>query len=86
MYKRLLIVIVLLLFIASIIGYFNSRQTIECWWGTLYPTLSFVSFKDDTETTEVSKISSIDKEYVYIPTEKPIKFKLAIIEFLNKYF
>ncbi len=86
--------IILSLFIIGLIifgvRYYNSHKTIECWWGVVYPTLSYVGFEDkDEEDNYQSKVSS--SETHYLPTikeekEEPIKVKIAIIEWLNSIF
>lgn len=84
--------IILSLFIIGLIifgvRYYNSHKTVECWWGVMYPTLSYVGFEDEENDYE-SKVSS--SEIHYIPTikeekEEPVKVKIAIIEWLNSIF
>ena len=45
--KKILIGILGLCIIVFGVWYYNSQKTVECWWGVLYPPLSFVGFEDD---------------------------------------
>lgn len=92
MFKRILkkIALGLTAILSIVIGFniYNSFKTVECWWGTLYPTLSFVAIEDEEREQEVGKVSSIDEKY--FPTiekeEEPIKFKIAIWEWIKDLF
>ena len=82
------IIIALIIFFTVFIGleFYNSRKTIECWWGVAYPTLSFIAFEDEDEDT--ARISSLNSDYIYVKEyeEKPVKIKIAIVEWFKKYF
>lgn len=94
MKKLLIIGLLMLILVIGAVWYYNSHKTIECWWGVMYPTLSYVAIEDDDGQSKTAdkgtQISSLEPNYVGYSTEKtqeePIKFKLAIIEFFNKYF
>ena len=74
------IVIFLSLFIIVLLSwnfYQQKTKTVECWWGIMYPSLSFIGFEDNT------KISSADEDYIY--TSNKVKMKFAIVEWLKGY-
>lgn len=78
------LIIFTILFIILLFGinlYKKKTETIECWWGVMYPTLSYVGFEDIDET----KISSVDTNYIYIGDNK-VKYKFAIVEWLENLF
>ena len=81
MFKK--IIFVLLIFILVIIGvrYYNSQKTVECWWGVMYPSLSFIAFEEEDENEE--KISSLDTNFTYTKKEEPVKVKIGIIEWIK---
>lgn len=87
MIKKLIIIglIILLLFLG--IWYYNSQKTVECWWGVMYPSLSFIAIEDE-EDYRTSQISTLDKNFIgkISNEEEPIKFGFAIIKFFDKYF
>lgn len=74
------IVIFLSLFIIVLLSwnfYQQQTKTVECWWGVMYPSLSFIGFEDNT------KVSSTDEDYIY--TDNKVKMKFAIVEWLKGY-
>lgn len=80
--KRLLIaLIVFIIFIIGIFFYNYKTATVECWWGVLYPNLSYVAFEEDNST----QISSADKDYIYVK-EEPVHIKIAILEWFKEKF
>ena len=81
--KKILIGILGLCIIIFGVWYYNSQKSVECWWGVLYPPLSFVGFEEDN--TQRAEISSLDKDYFYIQKEEPIKFKFAIVEWFEEF-
>lgn len=90
MFKRIFkkIAISLTAILSVVIGFniYNSFKTVECWWGTLYPSLSFVAI-EDKEEQEVGKVSSLDENYFpIIEKEEPVKFKIAIWEWIKEIF
>lgn len=86
MIKKIILVISIAFIIVFGFKTYNSSKTVECWWGTLYPSLSFVAFEDEAELE--SKISTLDTHYLpnNIKEEKPIKYKFAIIEWFKEIF
>lgn len=83
MSKKIVIILLAILFII-IINFYNSQRTVECWWGTVYPSLSFIAIEDEEEK-DTGKISSLNNNYFYL-NEEPIKIKIAIVEWFKKYF
>ena len=82
MFKKIILILVLSLVIFIGISYYNSRKTVECWWGVVYPSLSFIAIEDEDET----KISALDTNYYYIDEEESVKIKIAILEWFKKHF
>ena len=90
MVKRILIVLLLLSLIIGIFYYFNSQKTVDCWWGILYPSLSYIPIQtenDEDSTIGLGAISLTDNDYYFTSEteEKPFKIGFAIVEFFNKY-
>ena len=81
--KKLIISLIIVGLIFMGIGIFKSKETTECWWGVLYPSLSYVGFEDETSATQ---ISSVDSNYIYVKEEEPVKIKIAIVEWFKKIF
>lgn len=85
MFKKIILILILGLVIFIGISYYNSRKTVECWWGVVYPSLSFIAIEDEDE--DETKISALDTNYYYInKEEEPIKIKIAILEWFKKHF
>lgn len=84
MIKKIILSLIVLILIVIGIKYYNSRKTVECWWGVAYPTLSFIAFEDEEDTSK--QISSTDENFMYVQKEEPIKVKIAILEWFKKIF
>lgn len=84
MFKKIIFILLLSLIIFIGLDFYNSQQTVECWWGTVYPSLSFIAIEDEEEK-DTGKISSLNNNYFYL-NEEPIKIKIAIVEWFKKYF
>lgn len=85
MFKKIILILILGLVIFIGISYYSSRKTVECWWGVVYPSLSFITIEDEDE--DETKISALDTNYYYInKEEEPIKIKIAILEWFKKHF
>lgn len=84
MIKKVILSLIVLILIIIGIRYYNSRKTVECWWGVAYPTLSFIAFEDEEDTSK--QISSTDENFMYIQKEEPVKVKIAILEWFKKIF
>lgn len=80
MKKFIICFLIAILLVIGICFFKYKTEAIECWWGVMYPSLSYIAFED--EDTSVAKISSSDKDYLYIPDTK-IKTKIFIIEWLK---
>ena len=51
------IVIFLSLFIIVLLSwnfYQQKTKTVECWWGVIYPSLSFIGFEDNTKVSSTA--------------------------------
>lgn len=83
-------IVCFLIFILIVLGVelFKSQQTVECWWGVMYPQLSFIGFENEEQ--DMSEISSINKDYNFVAKtinnndSNKIKFKFFIFDWLNK--
>lgn len=84
MIKKIILSLIVLILIIIGIRYYNSKRTVECWWGVAYPTLSFIAFEDEEDTSK--QISSTDENFMYIQKEEPVKVKIAILEWFKKIF
>lgn len=84
MIKKIILSLIMLILIIIGIRYYNSKRTVECWWGVAYPTLSFIAFEDEEDISK--QISSTDENFMYIQKEEPIKVKIAILEWFKKIF
>lgn len=84
MFKKIIFILILSILIFIGIDYYNSTKTVECWWGVIYPSLSYIGFED--EDNDEGKVSSIDTNYYYFSEEQPVKIKVAFIEWIKKYF
>lgn len=84
MFKKIIFILLLSLIIFIGLDFYNSQQTVECWWGTVYPSLSFIAIEDEEEK-DTGKISSLNNNYFYL-NEESIKIKIAIVEWFKKYF
>lgn len=83
MFKKIIFILVLGSIIFIGIDYYNSQKAVECWWGVLYPSLSFIAIEDREET----KVSTLDTNYYYINNEdEPVKIKIAILEWFKNHF
>lgn len=82
MIKRIVILLGLILIILlSINLYIKRTQTIECWWGVMYPSLSFIALEDEEETV---RYSSLDN-YLYVEQEPEIKYDFMFLKWLRKF-
>lgn len=84
MIKKIILSLIMLILIIIGIRYYNSKRTVECWWGVAYPTLSFIAFEDEEDISK--QISSTDENFMYIQKEEPVKVKIAILEWFKKIF
>lgn len=84
MIKKVILSLIVLILIIIGIRYYNSKRTVECWWGVAYPTLSFIAFEDEEDISK--QISSTDENFMYIQKEEPVKVKIAILEWFKKIF
>ena len=92
MVKRILIVLLLLSLTIGIFYYFNSQKTVDCWWGVLYPSLSYIPIQTENDEDEIiglGAVSFTDDNYHFTletEEEKPFKIGFAIVDFFSKYF
>ena len=81
--KKFVICLMLIFIIFMGISFIKYKtDTVECWWGVLYPSLSYIGFEDENEITT---IASADTNYFYIP-DTTIKTKFLIIEWFKNNF
>lgn len=60
----------------------NHYQTVECWWGVMYPSLSFIALEDEEQTV---RYSSLDN-HLYIEQEPDIKYDFMFLKWLKEKF
>lgn len=84
MIKKIVLILFVIVLILFGIKYYNSQKTTECWWGVIYPSLSFVAIEEDNY--EYAQISSLDEDYMPHLNNKDIQFKFAIVEWLKEMF
>ena len=85
MKKFIICFLIAILLVIGICFFKYKTEAIECWWGVMYPSLSYIAFED--EDTSVAKISSSDTDYMPSTTDtEEIQYKIAIVEWLNKLF
>ena len=78
MIKKIVILLgIILIIVLSINLYFKRTQSIECWWGVMYPSLSFIALED-----EPTRYSSLDNHY--IEQESEIKYDFMFLKWLRK--
>ena len=78
--KRFVICLVIILLVVLGVSFYKYKtNSVECWWGVVYPQLSYIAFKD-----EDTKVSSSDTDYFYI--DNKIKVKWAIWEWIKSSF
>lgn len=84
--KKIITILIIFFIIFIGIEFYNSQKTIECWWGVMYPSLSFIPFEDEEQNN--TKLSSNNPHYIYIKQseEEPIKMKIAIVEWFKNTF
>lgn len=91
MIKKIVIFLsILFILFAGLNLYLQKRyQTVECWWGVMYPSLSFIALEDEETTAKKPvRYSSLTNDQLYIAQEKeiPIKYDFAIIKWLKEKF
>lgn len=50
--RKIIVALVIFLIVFIGLGFYNSQKTVECWWGVMYPTLSYIGIDDETETVK----------------------------------
>lgn len=82
MLKKFLFSFIIILFIAIIIFLIcNYYKTQECWWGVLYPNLSFIAIEEESQES-LTTLSSLTSTKISSHNEQ-FNFKFALIEFFN---
>lgn len=60
----------------------NKYKSVECWWGVMYPSLSFIALEDEEETV---RYSSLDNHF-YVEQEPEIKYDFMFFKWLKQKF
>lgn len=50
--RKIIVALVIFLMVFIGLSFYNSQRTVECWWGVMYPTLSYIGIDDETETVK----------------------------------
>lgn len=69
----------ILIIILSVNLYIKRTQTVECWWGVMYPTLSFIALEDE----EPIRYSSLNNTFV--EQEPEIKYDFMFLKWLRQF-
>lgn len=69
----------ILIIILSVNLYIKRTQTVECWWGVMYPTLSFIVLEDE----EPTRYSSLNNTFV--EQEPEIKYDFMFLKWLRQF-
>ena len=69
----------ILIIILSVNLYIKRTQTVECWWGVIYPTLSFIALEDE----EPTRYSSLNNTFV--EQEPEIKYDFMFLKWLRQF-
>ena len=90
MIKKIVILlgILIILLLSFTLIYIEYTKSVECWWGVLYPTLSFIAFEDN-ELNDNIQYASLGLDYFQASKyedDSTIKYKIGIIEWLNSIF
>lgn len=74
--------ILLIIFLSVNLYIKNNYQTVECWWGVMYPSLSFIALEDEEENTRYSSLNThfVEQE------ETEIKYDFMILKWLREKF
>ena len=84
MIKRIVILLGILFILFTGLNYFiqNKYRSVECWWGVMYPALSFVALEDEEETV---RYSSLDNHF-YTEQESEVKYDFMFLKWLKQKF
>ena len=83
MIKKIVILLGLILIILlSVNLYIKRTQAVECWWGVMYRSLSFIALEDEEETV---RYSSLDNHF-YVEQEPEIKYDFMFFKWLKQKF
>lgn len=81
MIKKIVILLGLILIIVlSANLYIKRNQAVECWWGVMYPTLSFIALEDE-EPTRYSSLNT-----TYVEQEPEIKYDFMFLKWFREKF
>ena len=85
MIKRIVILLGILFILFTGLNYFiqNKYKSVECWWGVMYPSLSFIALEEDEE--ETVRYSSLDNHF-YVEQEPEIKYDFMFFKWLKQKF
>lgn len=82
MKRFVMFISIILLLLIGISFYKYKTRAIECWWGVMYPCLSYLPVEEEQE---VARISSSDPDYIYVP-DTEIKTDFYILKLFKKVF
>jgi len=83
MIKKIVILLgITIILFAILMTYIQRRnETVECWWGVMYPSLSFIAMEDEEEKVSV-RYSSLDNHFIQIK-EPEIKYDFLLLKWLK---
>ena len=86
MIKKIVILLGILFILFAGLNYLvqTKYKTVECWWGIMYPSLSFIALEDEEEKVSV-RYSSLDNHF-YLKQEPEIKYDFMFLKWLKEKF
>lgn len=81
MIKKVVILLGILFILLTGLNYIiqTKYKTVECWWGVMYPTLSFIALEDE----EPTRYSSLNNTFV--EQEPEIKYDFMFLKWLRQF-
>ena len=79
MNKKFLIILIAIAILVTLKIYKDSNATVECWWGTLYPSLSTSAIIEEEPI-----IANANVEYYEGYGSKSIKYDFFLIEWFKQ--
>ena len=85
MIKKIVILLGILFILFAIIMFYiqKQNQTVECWWGIMYPSLSFIAIEDEEQVSV--RYSSLDNHFIQIK-EPEIEYDFLLLKWFKEKF
>ena len=84
MIKKIVILLgILFIILFATFNYVQKKnETVECWWGVMYPALSFIALEDEDEPV---RYSSLDNHFIKQEKEPEIKYDFMFFKWLKRF-